>query len=254
MEELAAAKELQRRSVLPFSADSGEGAQDSCRRAQAKPSPRVLAVLFFLAIISCCAEFIAIWTAATSFAGQSCSAQEDECLLRRRANQAMAGYSDLGASAATLPWEVHSSADRGRQGGGEENPRKHRVHVAPCFRGLREDRGSESPQGIRQGNHFPSPDEVAHRICPARVKPSFSCSSGAALATGLGFRGRGCSLLGPLLCHPPRGLPGLDANKRRDSLVQAPASFGPRDLGCRTAGHRDKGRTAGATGWHCKFG
>ena len=148
MEELAAAKELQRRSVLPFSAGSCEGAQDSCRRAQAKPSPRVLAVLFFLALISCCAEFIAIWTAATSFAGQSCSAQEDEGLLRRRANQAMAGYSDLGASAATLPWEVHSSADRGRQGGGEENPRKHRAHVAPCFRGLREDRGSESPQGI----------------------------------------------------------------------------------------------------------
>ena len=32
----------------------------------------------------------------------------------------MAGHSDLGASTSTLPWEVHSSADRGRQGGGEE--------------------------------------------------------------------------------------------------------------------------------------
>ena len=111
VEQLAATKELQRRSVLPFSASSGEGAQDS----QAKPRPRILAVLLFLALISCCAEFFAVWTAATSCAGQSCSAQEDEGLLRRRANQAMAGHSDLGASTATLPREVHSSADRGRQ-------------------------------------------------------------------------------------------------------------------------------------------
>ena len=93
-EQLAAAKEVQRRSVLPFSASSGEGAQDSCRRAQAKSSPRALAVLFLLVLVSCC-EFIATWTAATSFAGQSCSAQEDEGLLRRRANLAMAGYSEL---------------------------------------------------------------------------------------------------------------------------------------------------------------
>ena len=246
MEELAAAKELQRRSVLPFSAGSCEGVQDSCRRAQAKPSPRVLAVLFFLDLISCCAEFIAILTAATSFAGQSCSAQEDEGLLRRRANQAMAGYSDLGASAATLPWEVHSSADRAAK----EEEKKKQESTEHMSRPVSEVCEKIEAAKARRA----SPDEVAHRIGPARVKPSFSCSSGAALATGLGFRRRGCSLLGPLLCHPPRGLPGLDAHGNRDSLVQAPASFGPRDLGCRTAGHRNRGKTAGATGWHCKFG
>ena len=163
MEQLAA-KELQRRSVLSFYAGSGEGAQDSCRRAQEKSSPEVLAVLFFLALIGCCAECIAISSAATSIAGQPCSAQEVEGLLHRPGNQAFAGNPDLGAPVATPPWEVHGSADRVRQGGGEEDPRQHRAHVAPCFRGLREDRGSENPQSGRQGHHFPSPDEVAHRV------------------------------------------------------------------------------------------
>ena len=177
MEQLATAKELQRRSVLPFSAGSGEGAQDSCRRAQAMPSPGVLTVLFFLALVSCCTGCSAIWTAATSIAGQSCPAEEVESLLFRRANQTMAGHSDLGAPVATFPWEVHSSADRGCQGGGEESPGEHRPYVAPCLRGLREDRGCKSPQGIHQRNHFSSPDKAAHRVCPARAKPSFSSSA-----------------------------------------------------------------------------
>ena len=150
------------------SASSGKETQVSCFIAQAKPSPGVFSVLFFLALIICCAECIAIWTATTSIAGQACSAQEVESHLHRRGNQAVAGHSHLRAPVATLPWEVHGSADRVRQGGVEEDSRQHRTHVAPCFRGLREDRGSESPQGCRQGEYFPSPDEAAHRVSSAR--------------------------------------------------------------------------------------
>ena len=86
-----------------------------------------------------------------------------------------------------LPWGVYSSADRVSQGRGEEGSRQHRAHVSSCCRGFREDRGSESAQGCRQGDHFPSPDEAAHGICPARTKPSCSCFSGAAPAVRSGI-------------------------------------------------------------------
>ena len=116
------------------------------------------------------------------------------------ANQAMAGYSEFGASVATLPWEG--------------SPRL----------------STKKARGIRQGNHFPSPDEVTHRICPARAKPSFF----------LFLQSSSCDR---------SGIP--DEVARSSDLFSAirrvvfSTSLGPRDFGCRTAGHRNGGRTAG---------
>ena len=98
----------------------------------------------------------------------------------------MAGYSDLGAPAATLQWEVYGSADRVSQGGGEEDSRQHRAHVAPCCSGFREDRGSESAQGCRQGDRLPYPGTAAHRVSSAGVYACAVSSSRAAVAPGLG--------------------------------------------------------------------
>ena len=174
-------------SVLPFSAGSGEGAQDSCRRAQAKSSPGVLASSSSLPSSAVAQSALPsgqqrhqlqVNLAQLKKWKASCTDQETKQWLDTRISE---------LQFATLPWEVHGSADRVRQGGGEEDPRQHGAHVSPCFRGLRKDRGSQRPQSCRQGNHFPSPDKVAHRVCSARVKPSFSCFSRVALATGMGF-------------------------------------------------------------------
>ena len=237
VELLAAAKELQGRSVLPFSADSGEGAQRLSFQ-----SSGVLTVLFFIALFSCYAECIAIWTAATSAAGQSCSAQEDEGHLHRRGNQTMVGYSDLGAPAATLQWEVNGSADRVSQGGGEEGSRQHRVHVAPCCRGFRQDRGSESAQGYRQGDHLPSPDKAAHRVSSAGAYACAVSSSKAVVAPGLGSCRRGHSCVRPLLCHPSRSLLFFSADP---FPVQAPKDSLSASLRSRDVGQRGGGRAAG---------
>ena len=131
-------------------AGSGEGAQDSCRRAQAKSSPEVLAVLFFLALISCCAECVAISSAATSIAGQPCSAQDVEGLLHRPGNQALAGYPDLGAPVATPPWK--STAQQIESAKKEEKKTQDRMermsrNVQRFARRSRQRKPAEQPSG-----------------------------------------------------------------------------------------------------------
>ena len=164
--EQLAAKGLRRRPILSISAGSGKGTQDPCLRAQAKFRPGVFTVLFFIALFSCCAESIAIWTAAASIAGQAGPAQEVEGHLHRVETKQ---WLDSRISELQLqPFLGKSTAQQieSAKEGGKEDSRQHRAHVAPCCRGFREDRGSESAQGCRQRDYLPSPGEAAHRVSP----------------------------------------------------------------------------------------
>ena len=223
--EQLAAKGLQRWSILPVSASSGKGTQVPCFRAQAKPKPGV----FFFALVSCCAECIAIWTATASIAGQACSAQEVESHLHRRGNEAMDGHSDLRAPVATVP--------RGRS-------------TAQQIESAKEEEKKTQDSIERMSRHVA---EVCEKIEAAKARRavvqttlSLSRQKKKALATGLGYRRRGYSFVRPFLCHPSCCLSRLDtcplfdscANGNGNAPVQAPASLGQRDFGCRAAGQR----------------
>ena len=249
MEQLATAKELQRRSVLPFSAGSGEGAQDSCRRAQAKSSPGVLAGPLLpgprqlLRRVHCnldssnvnCRTILLSSRSGRPLA--STSKPNNGWTLGSRSFNCNSPVGSPQLSRSRPPRrrrrKTHESMERMSRHVSEvcekiEAAKARRASVRETISHLQTKLLTESAP--REPNPPPSPDppeQLLRQVWDSADEVARSSDLFSAIRRVV--------------------FPDMEANGYRDSSVQASASLGPRDFGCRTGGHRDRGRTDGET-------